>query len=111
MTRQTTDAFGRALSPADQRLFDLRASGYTGPVDQDGRAVPPDDLGARILARLREVPEPPDRPRGMSVERYREEWDSCPCVVVDRTGAETRFGGAVRAWLYARGQQGARVVR
>jgi hypothetical protein len=37
---------GKPETDADKRFFDLRASGYTGPVNQDGYAVsdpPPDD--------------------------------------------------------------------
>ena len=30
---------GRPETPADRRFFDLRASGYTGPIDQDGNRV------------------------------------------------------------------------
>ncbi|NUT91248.1 MAG: hypothetical protein HOY78_04385 [Saccharothrix sp.] len=30
---------GKPETPAERRFFDLRASGYTGPVDQDGHAV------------------------------------------------------------------------
>lgn len=30
---------GKPETDADKRFFDLRASGYTGPVDQDGYAT------------------------------------------------------------------------
>jgi hypothetical protein len=30
---------GKPETPADKRFFDERASGYTGPLDQDGRRV------------------------------------------------------------------------
>jgi hypothetical protein len=30
---------GKPETDADKRFFDLRESGYTGPVDQDGRKV------------------------------------------------------------------------
>ncbi|WP_309110273.1 hypothetical protein [Saccharothrix sp.] len=31
---------GEPETPADKRFFDLRATGHTGPIDQDGHAVP-----------------------------------------------------------------------
>jgi hypothetical protein len=43
---------GKPETPADRRFLELRGSGYTGPVDQDGHAVPADDQAAQILARL-----------------------------------------------------------
>lgn len=30
---------GLPETPADERFFDLRESGYAGPIDQDGRTV------------------------------------------------------------------------
>ncbi len=30
---------GKPETAADRRFFDLRESGYTGPIDQDGRKV------------------------------------------------------------------------
>jgi hypothetical protein len=40
------------LTPADMRFFELRASGYTGPIDQDGNAVT-DGRAVEILGALR----------------------------------------------------------
>lgn len=34
-----TDPWGREYSDAEQRLIDTRATGFTGPIDQDGHAV------------------------------------------------------------------------
>jgi len=46
-------ADGKPETAADKRFFDLRESGYTGPIDQDGR-VPAEDRPARgILHALR----------------------------------------------------------
>lgn len=39
---------------ADDKFWKLRNSGYDGPIDQDGNAVPPDDPRAKVLAALRE---------------------------------------------------------
>jgi hypothetical protein len=36
---------------ADKRFFDLRESGYTGPIDQDGKRV--DDVDEWIKEQLR----------------------------------------------------------
>ena len=38
-------------TPADTRFFDLRAAGYRGPIDQDGRPVTAGPA-AEILAHL-----------------------------------------------------------
>ena len=43
---------GRPETAADTRLFDLRESGYDGPVDQDGRKVT-SDRAAEILTAMR----------------------------------------------------------
>lgn len=45
---------GEPETPAEKRFFDLRESGYSGPIDQDGYAVTsgPD---AAILKRLAEA--------------------------------------------------------
>ena len=43
---------GKPETDADQRFFDLRESGYTGPVDQDGRKVT-GGPAVKILAALR----------------------------------------------------------
>ncbi|MFE3178683.1 hypothetical protein ACFXPA_44120 [Amycolatopsis sp. NPDC059090] len=42
---------GRPETPADKRFFDLRESGYRGPIDQDGRKVA--DVDDWIRAHLR----------------------------------------------------------
>lgn len=34
---------------ADEKFWDLRNSGYTGPIDQDGNAAPPDDPRVQAL--------------------------------------------------------------
>lgn len=47
---------GKPETDADRRFFDLRESGYTGWIDQDGNAVPDDDprvAGMQALARRR----------------------------------------------------------
>ncbi|HWO61423.1 MAG TPA: hypothetical protein VNO31_15445 [Umezawaea sp.] len=39
-TERTTRTWdGSPETEADTRFFDLRASGYTGPIDQDGHAA------------------------------------------------------------------------
>jgi hypothetical protein len=43
---------GKAETAADKRFFDLRESGYTGPIDQDGRKVTGDRY-ADVLAAMR----------------------------------------------------------
>ncbi len=43
---------GRPETAADTRFFDLRESGYVGPVDQDGRKVT-SGRAAEILAAMR----------------------------------------------------------
>jgi hypothetical protein len=43
---------GRPETAADKRFFDLRESGYTGPVDQDGRKVT-SGPAVEILAAMR----------------------------------------------------------
>jgi hypothetical protein len=35
----TRRANGKPETAADKRFFDLRESGYTGPIDRDGRKV------------------------------------------------------------------------
>ncbi|MGO1055552.1 hypothetical protein [Crossiella sp. CA198] len=42
---------GRSETPADTRFFDQRATGYPGPLDQDGHPVTT-GLAAEILTRL-----------------------------------------------------------
>jgi hypothetical protein len=48
---------GKPETPADKRFFDLRESGYTGPITRDGRkpdmADPQQRRDAGILARMR----------------------------------------------------------
>ena len=44
-------ADGKPETEADTRFFDLRASGYSGPIDQDGYPVTEDDA-VEILHRL-----------------------------------------------------------
>lgn len=40
MTKKTTRRWdGKPETAKDKRFFDLRESGYTGPIDQDGYAV------------------------------------------------------------------------
>lgn len=39
MTRATRRIDGKPETDADRKFFDLRESGYTGPIDQDGNAV------------------------------------------------------------------------
>jgi hypothetical protein len=48
----TRRADGRPETAADKRFFDLRESGYDGPVDQDGRKVT-SGRAAEILAAMR----------------------------------------------------------
>ncbi len=36
MTRRSRRVDGKSETAADRRFFDLRASGYDGPIDQDG---------------------------------------------------------------------------
>jgi hypothetical protein len=43
---------GKPETAADKRFFDLRESGYDGPIDQDGRKVT-SGRAAEILAALR----------------------------------------------------------
>ena len=43
---------GRPETAADKRFFDLRESGYEGPVDQDGRKVT-SGPAVEILAAMR----------------------------------------------------------
>ncbi|WP_340687800.1 hypothetical protein LCL61_17520 [Amycolatopsis coloradensis] len=45
---------GKPESAADSRFFDLRESGYTGPIDQDGRPVT-SGRAVEILTALREA--------------------------------------------------------
>lgn len=40
MTNTTRRVDGKPEMPADTRFFDLRESGYTGWIDQDGNAAP-----------------------------------------------------------------------
>jgi hypothetical protein len=47
----TRDPLGRPESPADTRFFDLRGSGYAGPIDQDGYSDTTSDTAA-ILREL-----------------------------------------------------------
>ena len=49
-TRPSRRIDGKPETAADKRFFDLRQSGYTGPVDQDGNAT---DEHADIFAALR----------------------------------------------------------
>jgi hypothetical protein len=53
----TRRADGRPESAADTRFFDLRGSGYTGPINQDGRkpnmSDPRDREAVGTLARMR----------------------------------------------------------
>jgi hypothetical protein len=39
MTRATRRIDGKPETDADRKFFDLRAAGYTGPIDQNGDAV------------------------------------------------------------------------
>jgi hypothetical protein len=39
MAKNTRRADGKPETAKDKRFFDLRESGYKGPIDQDGRAV------------------------------------------------------------------------
>jgi hypothetical protein len=41
---------GEAETAADTRFFDLRESGYTGPVDQDGRKAAGSRAGQVVAA-------------------------------------------------------------
>ena len=43
---------GKPETAADKRFFDLRESGYGGPIDQDGRKVT-SGRAAEILAAMR----------------------------------------------------------
>jgi hypothetical protein len=56
MTAQPTRRWdGKPETPADTRFYDLRASGYTGPIDQDGYAVTsgPDAAALKRMAEQR----------------------------------------------------------
>jgi len=48
---------GKPETAADKRFFDLRQSGYTGPINQDGykpdMASPQDRRAVEVLARMR----------------------------------------------------------
>jgi hypothetical protein len=48
----TRRADGRPETVADKRFFDLRESGYVGPVDQDGRKVT-SGSAVEVLAAMR----------------------------------------------------------
>ena len=48
----TRRADGRPETAADKRFFDLRESGYHGPIDQDGRKVTR-GRAAEVLADMR----------------------------------------------------------
>ena len=48
----TRRADGRPETEVDTRFFDLRESGYTGPIDQDGRKVT-SGRAAEVLAAMR----------------------------------------------------------
>lgn len=39
MSKPSRRLDGKPETPADKRFLDLRASGYKGPIDQDGHAV------------------------------------------------------------------------
>jgi hypothetical protein len=39
MAKNTRRVDGKPETAKDKRFFDLRESGYKGPIDQDGRAV------------------------------------------------------------------------
>jgi len=43
---------GKPETEADKRFFDLRESGYTGPIDQDGRIPAADDPVHDIMAAM-----------------------------------------------------------
>ena len=43
---------GKPETAADRRFFDLRESGYTGPIDQDGRKVT-SGRAVEVLAAMR----------------------------------------------------------
>lgn len=57
MSEPTRRADGKPETEADRRFFDLRESGYTGPINQDGRKPdmnnPRDRRAVGILARMR----------------------------------------------------------
>ncbi len=55
MSTETRRIDGRPETDADRRFFDLRESGYTGPIDQDGYAVTsgPDAAILRDMAQRR----------------------------------------------------------
>jgi hypothetical protein len=46
---------GKPETPADKKFFDLRSSGYKGPIDQDGNQVTsgPDAAALRRMAERR----------------------------------------------------------
>lgn len=52
MPTKTRRVDGKPETAADKRFFDLRKSGYTGPIDQDGRKVT-DPRIVGLLADLR----------------------------------------------------------
>lgn len=45
---------GSPETERDRRFFDLRESGYRGPIDQDGNAADPTSEAAGILRRMAE---------------------------------------------------------
>jgi hypothetical protein len=51
MSAKTRRVDGKAETAADKRFFDLRESGYAGPVDQDGRKV----TDGRIVSALADL--------------------------------------------------------
>jgi hypothetical protein len=57
MGKKTRRVDGKPETAADKRFFDLRESGYKGPVTRDGRKPDMSDPGERrdagILARMR----------------------------------------------------------
>jgi hypothetical protein len=55
MSRATRRFDGMPETDADRKFFNLRESGYTGPIDQDGNAVTtgPDADTLRRMARDR----------------------------------------------------------
>lgn len=51
---------GKPETEADKRFFDLRASGYRGPIDQDGRKDTTSEAAAILRRMVQRRGERPD---------------------------------------------------
>ena len=48
---------GQPETPADEKFFNLRESGYRGPIDQDGNIPAADDPMTKVLRDLQRAAE------------------------------------------------------